>query len=86
VTAAALVLRTVHRALDEADREQAHPGISQQRQDAEAAVRETPGVPEEAILAEEAFIGDRVFGGGPVGDGSMDDGLVEDGDAAERSR
>jgi ACDE family multidrug resistance protein len=59
VAAAGFVLSTVHRALDAADREQAHPGISQQRQDAEAAVRETPGVPEEAILAEEAFIEDR---------------------------
>jgi predicted MFS family arabinose efflux permease len=76
VAAAGFVLSTVHRALDAADREQAHPGVSQQRRDAEAAVRETPGVPEEAILAEEAFIEDRVLG----------DGLVDEGDAAGRNR
>ncbi|HWG23606.1 MFS transporter [Actinospica sp.] len=81
VAAAGLVLSTVHRALDEADREETHPGISRQRRDAEAAVRETPGVPEEAILAEEAFIEDRVFGGG-----SVDGGLVDEGDTAEQSR
>jgi MFS transporter, ACDE family, multidrug resistance protein len=59
VVAGAVVLSTVHRALDEADAEEAQPGPSHQRQDAEAAVREVPGLPAEAILAEEALLEDR---------------------------
>jgi MFS family permease len=59
VAAAGVVLSTVHGALDAADRDEGQPGISHQRQDAEAAVRESPGLPEEAVLAEEALIEDR---------------------------
>jgi ACDE family multidrug resistance protein len=59
VAAGAVVLSTVHRDLDEADAEERHPGPSHQRSDAEAAVREVPSVPEEAIAAEVALIEDR---------------------------
>ena len=61
VVAAALVLSTVHKALTEADAEEAQPGPSHQRQDAESAVFETPGLPYEAILAEEALREDRTL-------------------------
>ena len=81
VAASGVVLSTVHRALDAADREEAHPGVSQQGRNAEAAVRETPGLPEEAILAEQALIQDRAFGNRPV-----DVRRIDEGDAAERSR
>ncbi|HEV3173085.1 MAG TPA: MFS transporter [Actinocrinis sp.] len=66
IAAAAATLTTVHRALDNADREEAHPGPSHVRQDAERAVREAPGLPEEAVLAEEALLEDRRLGGAPV--------------------
>jgi MFS transporter, ACDE family, multidrug resistance protein len=59
--AGAVVLSTVHRALREADREEAHAGTSHQRMDAEQAVRDMPGLPEEAILAETALIEDRTL-------------------------
>jgi MFS family permease len=60
VAAGAVVLGTVHKALSEADAEEAQSGPSHQRHDAEQAVREVPGVPEEAILAEQALLEDRV--------------------------
>ncbi|MFE2428858.1 MFS transporter [Streptomyces sp. NPDC059373] len=63
VAAAAAVLSTVHRALSEADREEAHVGTSHERMDAEQAVRDVPGVPEEAILAEVALTEDRTLSG-----------------------
>jgi MFS transporter, ACDE family, multidrug resistance protein len=65
VAAGAVVLSTVHRALDEADAEEAHPGASHERIDAEQAVRDIPGLPEEAILAEEALIEDRALNDRP---------------------
>jgi MFS family permease len=61
VVAAALVLATVHRPLAAADAESRQAG-SHERADAEAAVSEVPGVPEEAVLAEEALIEDRTYG------------------------
>ena len=61
VVAAAFVLSTVHKALTDADAEEAQPGPSHQRQDAETAVFETPGNPYEAILAEEALREDRTL-------------------------
>jgi MFS family permease len=68
VAAAAVVLSTVHRALTEADAEEAHPGASKERADAEQAPREAPAVPEEAVLAEEALLEDRRLLGGTVDD------------------
>ena len=65
VVAAALVLSTVHQALTDADAEEAQPGPSHERQDAEDAVWEVPGLPEEAILAEEAVLEDRARSGRP---------------------
>ena len=59
VAAGIVVLSTVHRELDEADAKAVEPGRSPERQDAEQAVREMPGLPEESILAEEALIEDR---------------------------
>ena len=61
VVAAAFVLSTVHRALTDADADEQQPGPSHQRQDAEAAVFETPGLPSEAILAEEALHEDHIL-------------------------
>jgi MFS family permease len=61
VVAAALVLATVHRPLAAADAE-SHQAGSHERADAEAAVSKVPGVPEEAVLAEEALIEDRTYG------------------------
>jgi predicted MFS family arabinose efflux permease len=61
VVAAALVLSTVHKALTDADSEELQPGPSHQRQDAEAAVFEAPGLPSEAILAEEALREDHTL-------------------------
>jgi MFS transporter, ACDE family, multidrug resistance protein len=55
------VLSTVHKALTDADADESRPGPSHQRQDAEAAVFETPGLPYEAILAEEALREDRAL-------------------------
>ncbi|MFP5020260.1 MFS transporter [Pseudonocardia phyllosphaerae] len=59
VVAAALLLSTIHRNLEDADAEAAQPGPSHERTDAEAAVREVPGSPGEAILAEDALEHDR---------------------------
>ncbi|MBM9510580.1 MFS transporter [Actinacidiphila acididurans] len=61
VAAAPLVLSTVHRALDDADKEEAHASPSHERADAEQAVRETPGLPEEAVIAETALAEDRTL-------------------------
>jgi MFS family permease len=59
VVSGAAVLSTVHRALEEADAEEAHPGPSHERTDAEQAVRDVPGLPDEAVLAEVALAEDR---------------------------
>jgi MFS family permease len=61
VAASALVLSTVHSALTAADAEEAQPGPSHERADAEEAVFEVPGAEEEAILAEEALREDRAL-------------------------
>ncbi|HEY2672929.1 MAG TPA: MFS transporter [Rugosimonospora sp.] len=61
VIAAAVVLSTVHKALTNADAEEGQPGPSHQRHDAEAAVFDAPGLPDEAILAEEALREDRAL-------------------------
>jgi ACDE family multidrug resistance protein len=61
VAASALVLSTVHSALTAADAEEAQPGPSLERADAEEAVFEVPGAEEEAILAEEALREDRAL-------------------------
>jgi len=58
VLVAAFVLATVHRPLAAADVESRQPQ-SRDRADAEAAVAEVPGLPDEAVLAEEALIEDR---------------------------
>ncbi|MFD9005491.1 MFS transporter [Streptomyces sp. NPDC059582] len=73
VLAAAVVLSTVHRALAEADREESHAGPSQRRTDAEQAVRDTPALPEEAVLADTALGEDRVLGGDTQGRLSTND-------------
>ena len=57
----ALVLSTVHRVLEEADAEEGQAGPSQQRHDAEEAVREVPTVEEEAMFAGRAPHEDRVL-------------------------
>ncbi len=54
VAVGAVVLSTVHGALDAADAEEAHPGPSRERHDAEQAVFAVPAVEEEAVLAAEA--------------------------------
>jgi MFS transporter, ACDE family, multidrug resistance protein len=59
VAVAAVVLSTVHGALDAADAEELHPGPSQQRHDAEAAVTQVPAVEEDVLLAEEALREDQ---------------------------
>jgi ACDE family multidrug resistance protein len=59
VVAGILVLSTVHAALTDADTEEMQAGPSHERQDAEVAVWNVPGLPEEAILAEEALLEDR---------------------------
>jgi ACDE family multidrug resistance protein len=69
--AGAVVLSTVHRALREADREEAHAGTSHQRMDAEQAVRDMPGLPEEAILAETALIEDRTLNDDTADNGAL---------------
>ncbi|MFF7153938.1 MFS transporter [Streptomyces sp. NPDC008139] len=61
VAAGAAVLSTVHRALEEADRGESHPVPSPDRAAAEAAVRDTPALPEEAVLAEVALSEDRIL-------------------------
>jgi ACDE family multidrug resistance protein len=58
VAAGAVLLSTVHRALTDADAEEAEAGPSHERADAEAAVADVPGLPEEAVLAQEAFTED----------------------------
>jgi MFS transporter, ACDE family, multidrug resistance protein len=63
VAAGALVLSTVHSQLTAADAEEAQPGPSHERIDAEAAVFEIPGLEEEAIIAEEALREDRTLDG-----------------------
>jgi predicted MFS family arabinose efflux permease len=55
LVAAAVVLSTVHSSLEAADRDEVAPGHSTQREAAEKAVAEIPGLPEEAIVAEEAL-------------------------------
>jgi predicted MFS family arabinose efflux permease len=64
VALAAAVLSTVHRSLAEADAEELHPGASKERADAEEAAGQLPGLPEEAVLAEETLAEDRALGGG----------------------
>jgi MFS family permease len=64
VALAAVVLSTVHGVLEAADAEEGHAGPSEQRHDAEAAVGQVPAVEEEAILAEEALVEDRVLNQG----------------------
>ncbi|MCW2931341.1 MAG: transporter, partial [Actinomycetia bacterium] len=61
VVAAAFVLATVHRPLAAADAESRQP-VSSERADAEAAVAEVPGLPDEAILAEDAIVEDGAHG------------------------
>jgi MFS transporter, ACDE family, multidrug resistance protein len=61
VAAAAVVLSTVHGALDAADADEAQPGLSHERHDAEQAVQDAPGLPEEAVLAEQALAEDRAL-------------------------
>jgi MFS transporter, ACDE family, multidrug resistance protein len=61
VVAAAFVLATVHRPLTAADAESRQP-VSSERADAEEAVAEVPGIPEEAVLAEEAIAEDGAYG------------------------
>jgi MFS transporter, ACDE family, multidrug resistance protein len=61
VLAAAFVLATVHRPLTAADAESRQP-VSSERAGAEEAVAEVPGIPEEAVLAEEAIAEDGAYG------------------------
>ena len=61
VLAAVFVLATVHRPLTAADAESRQP-VSSERADAEEAVAEVPGIPEEAVLAEEAIAEDGAYG------------------------
>jgi MFS transporter, ACDE family, multidrug resistance protein len=61
VAASALVLSTVHRALTAADGAETRPGPSHQRIDAEEAVLEIPGTPEEAVIADDALREDRAL-------------------------
>lgn len=53
------LLATIHRPLTEADAESEQPGPSHERADAEEAVREIPGLPSEAVIAEDALQHDR---------------------------
>jgi MFS family permease len=64
LVAGAVVLSTVHGALDEADADETHAGSSHERADAEDAARDVPGLPEEAVLAETALTEDRELGRG----------------------
>lgn len=59
VLAGAVLLSTIHRELEAADAEALQPGPSHERADAEQAVREIPGLPGEAVLAEDALQHDR---------------------------
>ena len=65
VAAGIVVLSTVHRALDDADRQAVQPGPSAERAGAEEAAADAPGLPEEAILAQEALVEDRRVDGRP---------------------
>ncbi|WP_240051203.1 MFS transporter [Pseudonocardia sp. EV170527-09] len=53
------LLATIRRDLDAADAEAEQPGPLHERADAEAAVREVPGLPTEAVIAEDALQHDR---------------------------
>jgi ACDE family multidrug resistance protein len=55
------VLSTVHAALTAADAEEAQPGPSHKRIDAEQAVLEVPGLEEEAVIADQAVREDRAL-------------------------
>ena len=57
--AGAVLLRSVRAALDAADADATGHGPSQERADAEAAVRETPALEEEAVIAADALRRDR---------------------------
>ncbi|MET0190191.1 MAG: MFS transporter [Pseudonocardia sediminis] len=59
VVAGIALLTTIHRPLTDADAEAEQPGPSHERADAEAAVREIPALPGEAVLAEDALQHDR---------------------------
>lgn len=59
VAASALVLTTVHSALTAADAEEARPGPSHERIDAEEAAFEVPGSSEEAVIADQALREER---------------------------
>jgi hypothetical protein len=50
-----------------ADAEEVHPGPSHERTDAEPGVRDVPGLPEEAVLAEAAPTEDRALVEGAPG-------------------
>lgn len=67
VAAGAVVLSTVHRPLVAADTEEASPGPSHQRADAEAAVYQTPGLPGESIMAYEALVEETSLNDGHPG-------------------
>ena len=53
------LLSTIRRDLDAADAEAEQPGPSHERAAAEEAVREVPGLPTEAVIAEDALQHDR---------------------------
>ncbi|MFP5068151.1 MFS transporter [Pseudonocardia nantongensis] len=57
--AGAVLLTTIRGPLDEADAEAVHEGPSHERSDAEEAAGEAPGLPSEAVLAEDALQHDR---------------------------
>jgi ACDE family multidrug resistance protein len=59
VLAGAALLSTIHRELEAADAEAAQEGASEERADAEEAVHEVPGLPDESIMAEDALEHDR---------------------------
>ncbi|ALE73093.1 MFS transporter [Pseudonocardia sp. EC080610-09] len=59
VLAGAALLSTIHRELEAADAEAVQEGASSERADAEEAVREVPGLPDESIIAEDALEHDR---------------------------
>jgi MFS family permease len=62
VILAGIAVATIHRSLAAADAE-SHQPVSHERAGAETAVAQVPGLPDEAILAEEAIIEDRAYGG-----------------------
>lgn len=75
----AVVLSTVHRALRDADSDEESTGPSHQREDAEDAVSDVPTQPEEAILAEEALVDDRLVAAARSGHGGgSPDGPIGD--------